>query len=105
MKATILSLVPYNWSGLIPTPNAMEADAISAQIASQPRTTVGLMERPLSVYANHRGSLLWLENGASIYRMNPPEWCNGYASGPDGPEECLVAQGGEWFTAKVEFGA
>lgn len=105
MKATILSLAPTEWSGLAPTPNVTESEYISAQIESQPRTTVGLTERPLSVYASHRGSVLYLENGAVIYRMNPPEWCNGYASGPNGPEECLVRNDGESFTAMVEFGA
>lgn len=105
MKATILSLTPYDWAGLTPTPNVTESAAISAQIESQPRTTVGLMERPLSVSASYRGTLLWLENGASIYRMNPPDWCNGHASGPAGPEECMVSHNGEWFMSKVEFGA
>lgn len=105
MKATILSLAPTEWAGLAPTPNVTESAYISDKIASQPRTTVGLTEGPLSIYASYRGTLLYLENGASIYRMNPPEWCNGHASGPDGPEACLVSHDGEWFTAKVEFGA
>jgi hypothetical protein len=105
MKATILSLTPCDWPGLLPTPNVTEAEAIRERIESQSRTTVGLTERPLSIYATHRGSVLYLENGASIYRWNPPEWCNGHASGPDGPEECLVSHNGEWFKANVEFGA
>jgi hypothetical protein len=107
MKATILSLVPCDWPGLMPTPNATESEAIREEIASHPpRTTVGLTERPLSVYATHRGSVLYLENGATIYRMNPPEWCNGYAAGPTrDPEECLVFSNGEGFRVQVEFEA
>jgi hypothetical protein len=106
MKATILSLESCDWPGLLPTPNVTEAEAIKAKIESQPRTTVGLTERPLSIYATHRGSVLYLENGATIYRMNPPEWCNGHAAGPTSdPEACLVFSNGEGFRAQVEFGA
>lgn len=102
---TIKSLKLWNdLVPLLPAPNVNEEATIQNELRSFQKTDMGLLEGPLKIVSAHRNTLLYLENGAVLYRANPttPTY-NGYASLPDGQEECFVQFNDLWFKAMVDF--
>ena len=85
------------------TPNATEWDAIQDEINKFPHTRKELMgEGPLQVVTSHRGSILFLENGATVYRWEGDS-VNGYMCGSMKPENCRVMYNGLEFDAVMQF--
>ena len=88
---------------LMATPNVTEWDAIQADIDKFQHTKKELMgEGPLQVVTSHRGSVLYLENGAIVNRWEG-ESVNGYMCGSTKPEKCRVMYNGLQFDAVMEF--
>ena len=104
MAVLIKSLkISNNTTRLTPTPNITESEAIREEMNKFPRTKKELMgEGPLHVVTSHRGSILYLENGATVYRWEG-ESVNGYMCGSMKSENCLVVYNGLWFDAVMEF--
>jgi hypothetical protein len=101
MYATIGSLTPIDMgmATLMPAPGIRDMDGMPA-----PTSDAGLREGPLLVTWTYRGHLLYLENGASLYRDRSQSYSgNGFLSNPTEPESCVVNWRGEKFRAIVEF--
>jgi hypothetical protein len=103
MKVNILDPKPTEFRGLLPAPNVTESEDIRQQILATPRSEQGLTDGPLEVCASYRGHSLYLNNGAFVYRLNPPGHVNGYACGPNGTEDCYVSYEGKWYTCLANF--
>lgn len=104
MKVNILDPKPTDFRGLVPAPNVTESEEIRQQILATPQVEQGLTDGPLTVCASYRGNGLYLNNGAYIYRSNPPGHVNGYAYAPDGTtEECYVSYEGNWYKCLANF--
>lgn len=102
--ATITSLKLTNYVPLLSTPNVTEAEYIHDKLNKFPMTNKDLLDGPLQIVTSYRGTNLYLENGAVLYRTNPlTEGGNGYVSAPKEPEECLVYYNDLWFNCLVEF--
>lgn len=104
MSVTVKTLKLTNKSPpLLPTPNVTEMQEMYDQLNKFPQTKKELVgEGPLQVIVSHRGSLLHLENGATVYRWEG-ESVNGYMCASKEAENCLVGYNGLWFDALVEF--
>ena len=74
-------------------PAVSELIYIRSQNSTASRTDVGLMEGPLKITDARHGSMLYLENGAVVYRPNPVPSL----------EECFIEYNDLWFKARVEF--
>jgi len=99
MYATIGPLTPMDSIPLMPTPGVRDLEDMPA-----PTSDVGLNERALLVTWTYRGHLLYLENGATVYRDSST--CvggNGLLSGPAGPEQCIITWRGKSARAIVDF--
>lgn len=99
MYATIGPLTPMDFVPLMPAPGVRDLEDMPA-----PTSDVGLNEQPLLVTWTYRGYLLYLENGASVYRDSST--CvggNGLLSGPTDPEQCIITWRGKAYRAIVYF--
>lgn len=104
MFATILSLEPTEFMPLVPAPSVADYEYIGAAYEQYPANAKGLMDGALAVVADYRGSMLYLENGASMYRLDTGALgANGYLGAPVGEEGCYVNHGGKWWRARVTY--
>ena len=88
---------------LMPTPNVTEMEEILNEMNNFQQTKKELMgEGPLQVVTSYRGSVLYLENGAVVYRWEG-ESVNGYMCGSMKSENCRVMYNGLQFDAVMEF--
>ena len=104
MYAKILSLEPVAYPPLVPAPSVADAEWIAEERAKAPRTNKDIMDGPHYMVTSYRGSLVYLDNGDSMYRLetNAPGG-NGLLSDPVGEEGCLVNARGKWWRARVEY--
>lgn len=99
----IKTLKLTDYTPLCATPNITESMALQEELNKFPPTKKELVgEGPLQVVASHRGSNLYLENGAVIYRWMG-ESVNGYMCLSSEPEKCHVSYNGLCFEADIEF--
>lgn len=101
MYTTIGPLTPIDIDmvPLMPAPGVRDLESMPA-----PTSDAGLNDVPLLIIWNYRGYLLYLENGASVYRDNPKSaGGNGLLSDPTGPEDCIVSWCGKAYRAIVDF--
>jgi hypothetical protein len=99
MYATIGPLTPLDAIPLMPAPSVRDIEDMP-----EPTSDVGLNERPLLITWTYRGYLLYLENGASVYRdSSTSAGGNGLLSGPTGPETCIIVWRGKAYRAIVYF--
>jgi len=104
MYAKILSLEPMSHMPLMPAPNVTDCDVISAALAQTPLTNKDLMDGPHLIVTSYRGGLVYLDNGAIMYRHETSAGGgNGYLSDPVGEEGCYVGKDGEWWKARVVY--
>ncbi len=104
MYAKILSLEPMSHMPLMPAPNVTDCDVISAALAQTPLTNKDLMDGPHLMVTSYRGGLVYLDNGAIMYRHETSAGGgNGYLSDPVGEEGCYVGKDGEWWKARVAY--
>ena len=104
---TVLSCTRTDASPLTPAPNVHEATYIATLVNKDTSPLVtDLMAGPLTVLANHRGSLLYCAGGVTVYRINPTGMGGyGYSSLPlAGAEEdvSITCQMGGFY-ARVRF--
>lgn len=88
---------------LTATPNATEWMLIREEIDKFPQSKKNLVgEGSLQIVTSHRGSILYLENGATLYRNTAG--ANGYMYEPTkGIESCYIGHNGLMFQCDVEF--
>ena len=99
MYVTIGTLEAVEFTPLMPAPSVIEMESIPAAMSD-----AGLHDGPLVVTASYRGHIMYLENGASVYRDNPKTGGgNGLLCLPSGPESCIVSWRDEKFRAIVYF--
>ena len=99
MHATIGPLTPMDSFPLMPAPGVRDIEDMPA-----PTSDVGLNERALLITWTYRGYLLYLENGASVYRDSfKSPGGNGLLSGPTDPEQCIITWRGKAYRAIVYF--
>jgi hypothetical protein len=99
MYVTIGTLEAVEFAPLMPAPSVRDIEDIPA-----PMSDAGLHDGPLVVTASYRGHIMYLENGASVYRDNPQTGGgNGLLCLPNEPESCIINWRGEKFRAIVDF--
>lgn len=99
MYISIASLTPMDNFPLMPAPNVRDVESMP-----EPTSEVGLTERAMQVIWTYRGYLLYLENGASLYRDSSKSVSgNGLLGDPTGPEDCIVTWRGKAYRAFVYF--
>jgi hypothetical protein len=106
MTLLIYNLEPHEYMPLMPAPNVHDTEIISRHLASAPFSERGLEDGPLLVVTHYRGVMLYLDNGALVYRWMPKTACgNGLVSMPDTQlvENCFVLYKDNMYTAYVEF--
>lgn len=103
MAVVIKTLKLTDYMPLSATPNVTESELIQEELNKSPPTKKELVgEGPLQIVTTHRGSNLYLENGAVVYRY-AGESVNGYMVFSKGTEKCHVGYNGLCFEADVEF--
>lgn len=99
MYIGISSLTPMDNFPLMPAPSVREVESMPA-----PTSDAGLADGALKVIWTYRGYLLYLENGASLYRDSSKSiGGNGLLGDPTGPEDCIVTWRGKAYRAFVYF--
>jgi hypothetical protein len=99
MRVNIGPLTPMEFFPLMPAPSVRDVEEMPA-----PTSDVGLNEQSLLVTWTYRGYLLYLENGATVYRDSSTSGGgNGLLSNPTRPEECIITWRGKAFRAIVYF--
>ena len=109
MKAHIIALTQkLEYTPLLPAPNVTEGSHMHSVLNEVKFTDEDLLNGPIPVVYQYRGSLLYLENGDLVYRYKPrTSGGNGYVSLPSDdlcePEDCYVQYNGEWHSAILDF--
>ena len=104
LHAKILSLERLEAPALMPAPNVTDWEVIAAALAQTPSTNKGLMDGLHKIVTTYRGGLLYLDNGAVMYRYDTAAYsANGHLGAPVGEEGCFVGLGDEWWTARVVY--
>lgn len=104
MYAKILSLESMAYPPLLPAPSVTDSEFISAALAQTPRTDKDLMDGPHKVVTSYRGGLVYLDNGAVMYRYDSEaSGANGHLGAPVGEEGCYVGHRGGWWRARVAY--
>lgn len=95
MWAHVLCLIEkLEYTPLLPAPNIAEGDAMYEVLSKVNYIEDDLMDLPMKVVYEYRGSLLYLENGDIIYR---------YQKKSSGAEECYIQYKGDWCDGIVDF--
>lgn len=99
MYVTIGTLEAVEFAPLMPAPSVREIEALPVATSD-----AGLHDGPLIITGTYRGHLLYLENGASVYRDSSKSISgNGCLGLPTESEECIVTWRGKAYRANVEF--
>ena len=100
MYVEVLDLYRINDSPLFPAPSARDFELIQ----NKPYNNLSLQDQPLEVLFDYRGGLLYLENGAQVYRYDPSsEGGNGYTGLPVTDESVYIHHRGLMYKAQVRF--
>lgn len=104
MYATIASIEPATHRPLTPAPSVSDWEIIKEDMARKSKTGKALLDGPHEIMASYRGGVVWLDNGAYMYRRdsNAPG-ANGYLGAPVGEEGCYIIHEGNHYNARVTY--
>jgi hypothetical protein len=105
MTVRIFNLEPHEYMPLMPAPSVHDGEIISSYLETEQISDRGLEDGPLRILTHYRGSMLYLDNGALVYRWMPKTaGGNGLVSIPETPtiENCFILHEDKMYTADVE---
>lgn len=100
MYVEVISTSIINDHPLFPAPGVRDMEHLS----NVSLTSKSLQSGPLEVIMNYRGVLLYLENGAQVYRSSPSsESNNGFTGTPVTDEDVFISYLDVMYNARVKF--